>query len=79
MDDKTEGIAPDMEVVDVHDEHLGRVKELLADGIFQVDCRMAPDLYVPSDAVKGVAVGRVTLRVSKSQASYMGWEVKPEH
>lgn len=68
-----------MVVLTSDDQTLGQVKRLLGEGqYFQVDCRMAPDYYVPIDAVAVTEGKTVRLRLSKHQATNAGWELKPK-
>lgn len=71
-------VAPGMVVVGSDGTAIGRVKDVRADGIFRVDCRFSPDYYIPAHAVHLVDANTVTLRCSKAQAAYMGWEAKPQ-
>lgn len=69
----------DMEVVTSDGAVLGRVKDISeAAHCFRVDCRLAPDLYVPRGYVRTVDNGKVILQASKEQVPYLGWELKPE-
>lgn len=71
-------VAPGMQVTCSDGHPIGRVKEMLADGLFfQVDCRFAPDLYVPVDAVHDIASGTVHLKVTHIESTNLGWEAKP--
>lgn len=67
-----------MTVVASDGDTVGTVKRALSPGFLHVDCRMAPDYYIPLKAVEQVHHGKVVLLVTKPQAAYMGWEVKPE-
>jgi hypothetical protein len=72
------GIEHGMSVLTSDDHGLGRVKAVEeASGYFRVDCRLAPDLYVPLDAIQAVGNGVVRLHVNKQQAMNMGWEGRP--
>jgi hypothetical protein len=61
------------------DKHvIGQVKHVLPDGLyFQVDCRFAPDLYIPLDAVHDIRDGVVHLKVTRVETTNLGWEAKP--
>jgi hypothetical protein len=76
--DASVAITAGMEVVGRDDQRVGRVKQVFPGGILHVDCPLAPDYYIPKNAVQGVQEGKVVLRCSKAQAAYMGWELKPE-
>lgn len=68
-----------MEVVTSDGAVLGRVKDVSDTArCFRVDCRHAPDLYVPHDYVRSVEEGKAVLRASKQQVPYLGWELRPE-
>ncbi len=70
---------PGMEVVTSDGVTLGKVKDRSdPTKCFRVNCRHAPDLYVPNSYVRVIDDGRVVLRSSKEQVSYLGWELKPE-
>lgn len=60
-----------MEVVDVHGEKAGNVKEVRGND-FLVDRPMARDLYIPFDAAK-VEGGKARLRVSSDKIEDQGW------
>lgn len=45
---------------------------------FQIDRRLAPDWYVPSDAVAEAGDDRVTLSLTKDQCDDQDWGVKPD-
>lgn len=69
-----------MAVITADGQGLGQVKSAGDPTPFlHVDCRMAPDLYIPMDAVRTVEDGTVRLRATKQQAMNMGWEAKPRH
>jgi hypothetical protein len=71
-------IQPGMEVLCRDDHVIGHVKTVLPGGaFFQVDCRHAPDLYVPMSAVAGAREGAVHLRVTRAETTNLGWEAKP--
>jgi hypothetical protein len=68
-----------MDVTCRNGERIGRVKRTFADGeYFQVDCRFAPDLYVPMDAVHDTNEGVVHLKVTHAESMNLGWEAKPK-
>lgn len=67
-----------MEVITRDGTILGHVKDVSQPAqCFRVDCRHAPDLYVPHSYVE-VRDGQAILRVTKQQVSYLGWELKPD-
>lgn len=69
---------PGMEVVTSDDAVLGHVKDVSSTAkCFRVDCRHAPDLYVPHASVRDIEGGKVILRSSKQQVPYLGWELRP--
>lgn len=71
-------VTPGMEVACRDGHRIGRVKETLPGGrYFRVDCRFAPDLYVPLDAVHDISEGQVHLKVSHAESMNLGWEAKP--
>ncbi len=58
---------------------LGHVKDVSAVAkCFRVDCRHAPDLYVPHDYIQNRENGKIVLRASNKQVPYLGWELRPE-
>ena len=61
-----------MEVVGSDGDRVGDVKDVLATGFF-VRRQMAPDLYVPLDAVRGVEGVRVILGVPAGHVDDMQW------
>ena len=68
-----------MDVLSSDGYRLGLLKSISTErGYFQVDCPMAPDYYVPVEAVASVDAHCVHLRVNHSQATNMGWEAKPD-
>lgn len=70
---------PGMEVVTNDGTVLGHVKDVSHTAqCFRVDCRHAPDLYVPHNYIQRAAEGSLILRVSKHQVSYLGWELRPK-
>lgn len=70
---------PGMEVVTNDGTVLGHVKDLSnTTKCFRVDCRHAPDLYVPSDYIQGAQDGKLVIRASKQQVPYLGWELRPK-
>lgn len=74
----TSKIREKMRVLDCDRQQIGTVKTLLADGRhFRVDCPHAPDYYVPRESILGIDGNDVILNVTKQQAAYMGWELKP--
>ena len=71
-------VAPGMEVMCRDGHGLGRVKGPLGgDQFFRVDCRFAPDLYIPLDAVHDTSDGVVHLKVTYVETTNLGWEAKP--
>lgn len=71
-------IRESMRVLDRDKKQIGTVKTLLDDGkYFRVDCPHAPDYYVPREHILAVEGDDVILNVTKQQAGYMGWELKP--
>ena len=67
-----------MRVLDSEREPIGTVKALLDDGRhFRIDCPHARDYYVPREHILAIEGDDVILRVTKRQAGYMGWELKP--
>ncbi|RPI85108.1 MAG: BON domain-containing protein [Chloroflexi bacterium] len=60
-----------MEVVDIHGEKVGNVKEVRAN-YFLVDRVMERDVYVPFDA-SNAAEGKVRLNVSADKVDDQGW------
>lgn len=76
--DRRIDVSPGMEVACRDGHRIGRVKQLLPGGLyFQVDCRFAPDLYVPLDAVHDTRDGVVHLAVTHPESMNLGWEAKP--
>jgi hypothetical protein len=47
------------------------------DAYFQIDRTLAPDWYVPFDAVSNIAESRVTLNLPLEQAARRAWQEKP--
>lgn len=73
---ESQQIAPGMVVNDAAGEHVGKVKEMLGNTV-HVDCRLAPDYYIPRQYLRVQPDGSVQLKVSSRQAAYMGWELRP--
>ncbi len=70
---------PGMEVVTNDGTVLGHVKDVSdATQCFRVDCRHAPDLYIPHNYIQDTDTGKVVIRASKDQVSYLGWELRPK-
>lgn len=68
-----------MEVVTHDGAVLGHVKGVSDTAEwFRVDCRHAPDLYIPHNYIQGIQDGRLVLRASKHQVAYLGWELRPD-
>ncbi len=77
MDRRTE-VSPGMEVACRDGHPIGHVKQLMPDGLyFQVDCRFAPDLYIPLDVIHDSTDGVVHLNVTHAESMNLGWEAKP--
>jgi hypothetical protein len=71
-------VTPGMQVTCRDGHRIGSVKEMLPGGrYFRVDCRFAPDLYVPLDAVHDTSGGEVHLKVTHIESTNLGWEAKP--
>lgn len=47
------------------------------DAFFQLDRTLAPDWYVPFDAVGGVSENRIMLNLPLEQAERRAWQEKP--
>jgi hypothetical protein len=76
--DRRADLAPGTPVISSDGHTIGQVKSLLPDGkFFQVDCRFAPDLYVPLDAIHDTRDASVHLRVSQVETRNLGWEARP--
>jgi hypothetical protein len=65
------------DVLDNAGELLGRVKAL-EEAFFRINRPLAPDYFVPFEAVSTVEDDKVRLRFSKEDTSNMGWELRPE-
>jgi hypothetical protein len=61
-----------MEVVGSDGDLVGTVKQV-RDNDFLVNRPLQRDVYVPFDAVKDVATGKVVLNVQAGQVDYMNW------
>lgn len=70
---------PGMEVVTSDGAVLGHVKDVSDRAkCFRVDCRHAPDLYVPHTYIRETGKGNLVLRASKHEVPYLGWELRPK-
>ena len=67
-----------MEVLGSDGQRLGSVKNQVPGDCFRVDCRRAPDLYIPIHAVDRLDGGQVVLKVTAARATNMGWELRPK-
>jgi ribosomal 30S subunit maturation factor RimM len=70
---------PGMEVVTNDGTVLGHVKDVSDTAkYFRVDCRHAPDLYIPHNYIQDTGEGNLVIRARKDQVPYLGWELRPE-